>query len=113
MRRSRRVGRERLFYSAAYRCEKCPYRSRVSRLEDMRNLRHAGCPNCGQHDLTVLSKRDRVDRWNRNPLRLVQRLFGARLYHCWLCRLQFYDLRGRLPALKKKNVDGDVNHVEA
>jgi hypothetical protein len=38
-------------------------------------------------------KRDTVDTMNRNPLRQLQRLMGAHLYHCDSCRLQFYDLR--------------------
>jgi hypothetical protein len=54
---------------------------------------HANCPRCANLDLTILKKRDRIDKLNRNPLRLMQRALGARLYHCWRCRLQFYDLR--------------------
>jgi hypothetical protein len=67
---------------------------------EWRQLRFASCPRCRGFDLTRLSKPDRVDSFDRNPVRLAQRMFGARLYHCWLCRVQFYDLRPRRPAVR-------------
>ncbi|MGA3027623.1 MAG: hypothetical protein ABSF98_22915 [Bryobacteraceae bacterium] len=54
----------------------------------------------------ILKKRDGIDKLNRNPLRLVQRFFGARLYYCWACRLQYYDLRRLQPAARKTAGDG-------
>jgi hypothetical protein len=53
----------------------------------------ARCPKCGNIQLRVFKQRDYVEDFSHNPLRLIQRLFGARLYYCELCRLQFYDLR--------------------
>jgi len=103
MRRSRRVGLERVLYAAAYRCEGCRFRVRVSVLDRLRAARFASCPKCSGQDLTILKKRDRVDRWNRNPLRIAQRFLGASLYHCWSCRLQFYDLRYRSPRAREKD----------
>lgn len=93
MRRSRRALVERLRYAAAYRCEQCKRRVRASYWDILRNARYATCPKCGWYDLTIQSRRDRIDKMNRNPLRHLQRLLGARLYHCGHCRLQFYDLR--------------------
>jgi hypothetical protein len=46
--------------------------------------------------LTILAKRDRVDAMNHNIFRHFQRFLGASLYHCWRCRVQFYDLRSRM-----------------
>ena len=94
MRRSRRTLQERLFCAAAYRCERCQQRVRASYLDVLKEAKYAACPKCGWYDLTVLTRRDRIDKMNRNPLRLLQRVFGARLYHCAHCRVQFYDLRG-------------------
>ncbi len=94
MRRSRRVGFERLRYAAAYRCEICKDRVCVSHWQHWCAKKYVSCPNCGERDLTVLARRDKVDRMNRSPFRLLQHLLGARLYHCRHCRLQFYDLRG-------------------
>lgn len=59
--------------------------------------RYVRCPRCAVGELEILKKRDHIDKMNRNPLRLVQRYFGARLYYCWGCRLQFYDLRTLTP----------------
>jgi hypothetical protein len=59
--------------------------------------RFANCPRCAVSELDILIKRDHINTMNRNPLRLVQRFFGARLYYCFGCRLQFYDLRGLMP----------------
>jgi DNA-directed RNA polymerase subunit RPC12/RpoP len=104
MRRSRRGIGERLRYAAAYRCEQCRERVRVSYLDYLRGARYAACPKCGWYDLAMRARRDRVDKMNRNPLRLLQRLFGARLYHCLHCRLQFYDIR-RLRGGKRERTE--------
>ncbi len=103
MRRSRRSLSERLLYVAAYRCERCRQRVRVSYLDALRKAKYAGCPKCGWCDLVIRSKRDPVDRMKQNPFRLLQRLFGARLYHCLHCRLQFYDLRPLYTAKRARN----------
>lgn len=97
MRRSRRAWPERLWFTAAYRCENCKLRFRISFLAKWRERRFASCPKCGGFELTILSKRDRVDAFDRNPLRLAQGMLGATLYYCWLCRFQFYDIRSRKP----------------
>jgi hypothetical protein len=34
-------------------------------------------------------------------LNLLQRLSGGKLYHCWFCRLQFYDTRQRFNISRK------------
>jgi DNA-directed RNA polymerase subunit RPC12/RpoP len=63
--------------------------------------RYTNCPRCSGRELAILKKRDRIDKLNGNPLRLVQRFFGASLYYCRGCRLQFYDLRSLKPASRE------------
>jgi hypothetical protein len=63
--------------------------------------RYAACPRCAGHELEILKKRDHIDKMNKNPLRLVQQYLGARLYYCWGCRLQFYDLRSLRPLVRE------------
>lgn len=50
------------------------------------------CPSCGSEQLQCRSDRDPVDR--ETPSDMVRRLFVAdmQLYHCGVCRLQFYDI---------------------
>jgi len=51
------------------------------------------CPKCGRTDLKRRRERDQIDRMLRNPFRYAQRFLGATLWHCVLCRIQFYDFR--------------------
>lgn len=97
LRRSRRKLLERIGYVEAYRCKECQARVRVSVYSRMKDWRYAGCPKCGSAELTVLKRVDKVDRMRRGPTNFLRRMLGGKLYHCWLCRLQFYDLRPRKP----------------
>ena len=49
---------------------------------------------CGTYRLTRLATRDRIDPMYKGAMNLAQRIFGADLYHCRYCRIQFYDMRG-------------------
>ena len=51
------------------------------------------CPLCGTYRLTRLAERDHIDPMYKGPFNLAQRIFGADLYHCRYCRIQFYDRR--------------------
>jgi hypothetical protein len=51
------------------------------------------CPQCHSVDLTVLRRRDGVDRMRSGIINLFNKVAGGKLYHCWFCRLQFYDVR--------------------
>jgi cytoskeletal protein CcmA (bactofilin family) len=53
--------------------------------------RSVRCPVCGTDRLSVSSERDSVDSLFQTPGRVVKRLLGAPLYHCQVCRIQFYD----------------------
>ena len=54
---------------------------------------HTRCPVCGTGRLSRLGERDRIDRMHRTLFQFVRFPFGARLYHCRICRVQFYDRR--------------------
>jgi len=55
--------------------------------------RRIRCPSCGSERLQLRTERDRIDRLYQTPTGMVRRLFVAdmQLYHCRVCRLQFYD----------------------
>jgi len=95
LRRSKRSALERLRYSEAYRCKDCGSRSRVSIRFRIRDFRYTKCPKCQCHDLTILKKVDKIDTMRKSTFSLLNRFLGGNLYHCWFCRLQFYDLRPR------------------
>ncbi|MGA2118924.1 MAG: hypothetical protein ABSH56_29760 [Bryobacteraceae bacterium] len=54
---------------------------------------HRRCPQCWSERLEVLSRRDYIEGFRKGLIRRVQGWFGAPLYYCWRCRLQFYDAR--------------------
>ena len=93
MRRSKRSWWERLWFRFAFRCVECGSREHITWLATQKITRYARCPECESPYLRHLRKRDRVDRFNKNPFRLIQSLTNANLYHCSCCRLQFYDVR--------------------
>lgn len=55
--------------------------------------RRVRCPTCGSEKLQLRSEPDRIDRLVQTPSDRMRRLFVAdmQLYHCRVCRLQFYD----------------------
>ena len=55
--------------------------------------RYTRCPDCGTARLSKLSKYDQIDRKNKSFLRRSLAIFGAPIYHCTFCRLQFRDCR--------------------
>ena len=97
MRRSHRTFWEQIVCRAALRCRSCARRTLLRRRVPLPS-RYANCPRCSGRELVVLKKRDYIDKLNGNPLRLMQRFLGARLYYCQGCRLQHYDLRSLHPA---------------
>jgi DNA-directed RNA polymerase subunit RPC12/RpoP len=102
MRRSRRRFFESILFAAAYRCDECRSRIRLSRLKLLKRKRYVACPRCGSFGLTVLARRDRIDEITKNPFRRLLGLLNARLYHCRGCRFQFHDLRRRAPISERK-----------
>jgi hypothetical protein len=55
--------------------------------------RYTRCPDCGTSRLSKLSKYDQIDRKTKSFLRRSMVIFGAPIYHCTFCRLQFRDYR--------------------
>lgn len=51
------------------------------------------CPRCGTRDLRVFTRIDSIEGMYNNPFSRVQQLFGATLWYCQWCRLQFFDCR--------------------
>jgi DNA-directed RNA polymerase subunit RPC12/RpoP len=86
-----------LLYTAVYECRDCKSRFKNPRKFGFRISRHARCPECGWRYLHRFARRDHIERMSRHPLSVLQHLLGAHLYFCADCRLQFYDLRRRLP----------------
>jgi hypothetical protein len=89
----RRGWSERIRYQATFCCTRCEAEARRPQSWMLFVVPQACCPLCGSQRLTPLESRDRIDRMYRNPLSYLQRFLGAPLYHCFGCRLQFYDLR--------------------
>jgi len=59
--------------------------------------KYAHCPQCGTPRLSKLSKYDRIDRKSSSWFRKLLGLFGAPIYHCTFCRLQFRDFHNLDP----------------
>src|SRR5258708_22270453 len=81
------------FLSGSYSCPKCGLR--WSRLRSFFFLfqKYAECPSCQTRAITRLAKKDRVDPMTLNPFRRMLVVFGAPIYHCTFCRIQFRDWR--------------------
>ncbi|HVV44961.1 MAG TPA: hypothetical protein VHC72_07135 [Bryobacteraceae bacterium] len=60
--------------------------------------KHVQCPDCGTTRLTKRSSWDRIDRISNSLIRRALILFGAPIYHCTFCRLQFRDYHQLEPA---------------
>jgi DNA-directed RNA polymerase subunit RPC12/RpoP len=95
LRRTRRKLFERFGYAKAYRCKNCDSRVRVGVASHSKKLKFAACPKCHTYELTAPRRVDKIDKMIKGPRSFLQRIMGGTLYHCWYCRLQFYDLRPR------------------
>ena len=93
--RVRRTLFEKLLHSDMYACSGCRRRigARRSSLVFLFS-KYARCIQCGSSStIAQLAKPDRVDHFTTNRWGLVQGLFGAPVYRCSPCRIQFYDWR--------------------
>ena len=99
--RIRRTFRQKFIYHAVLKCKKCGRRE----LRDQWYLFLFGtksrCPRCGSFRVEKLRGLDHIDPMYKNPLSYLQKFFGANLHWCPFCRLQFYDLRKKVPTLKR------------
>ena len=106
--RVHRTFNEKLMYMAVYECKRCHTRKPEPRWFVLYLGDHPRCPRCGTYRLTRLATRDRIDPMFRSILSMVQRVFGANLYHCRYCRIQFYDMRAPVaPEPKEKVPSGE------
>jgi transcription elongation factor Elf1 len=94
LRRVHRTFVERINYRAIYQCKSCQAEETVPR----RWRHHLGpetrCPECGTERITRLKSPDRIDPMHTGFLNFLERVMHGKLYHCRLCRIQFYDRRG-------------------
>jgi uncharacterized Zn finger protein len=95
--RKKRNFAQRLVYRALYRCDNCGVRVSQPRSFFTLFRPYTECPRCGNHDLSRLAQKDRIDRTSPNPLRRILKLLGCPLYHCTFCRMQFRDWRRLKP----------------
>jgi DNA-directed RNA polymerase subunit RPC12/RpoP len=84
-------------FEARLQCSQCGRDYRVERSWTFFLGPYARCPSCGDYAVQPLRGRDPIDRMWLNPISYLQRFLFAPLYHCALCRLQFYDWRRRRP----------------
>lgn len=84
---------QRFYYQAVHQCKTCGRQSGYWYLFLLGRRSH--CPRCWNFKLQKFSTVDNIETMYRNPVSYVQKWFGANIYCCSFCRLQFYDLRGR------------------
>lgn len=95
LRRSKRRFLNRWRYLEAYRCTGCGAKYHVTFGSRLKLARYAKCPKCRYQDITPMRRVDKIDKMRGGLFNLIHRIMGGQLYHCWFCRLQFYDLRQR------------------
>lgn len=91
--RRHRTAFEKLFYRSCFRCDSCGAQANSARPLVAMLHEFAECPKCSTRDVSKLRRVDKIDRMSKNPFRYILRAFGAPLYHCNFCRIQFYDWR--------------------
>jgi hypothetical protein len=84
---------DRLAYLAIYECKDCHNEEAISRHFRYQFGPECRCPKCGTYRLSKLKVIDKIDKMVGGMVNLFNRLAGGKLYHCCLCRLQFYDRR--------------------
>ena len=89
--------REKVLYDAILQCTKCGDRFVWDQWFLFLFGRKSRCPQCGSFGVEKLHEVDQIDGMYKNPISYLQKYFGAHLHWCRYCRLQFYDLRKRVP----------------
>src|SRR5882724_6427447 len=80
---------EKFVYQAVFLCLKCGHRDALWHLFLLGQRSH--CPKCWNVRVRKLKGVDQIDWMYKNPTSYIQKWFGANLYWCPFCRLQFYD----------------------
>jgi hypothetical protein len=99
--RVRRALREKFVYLAVMKCRKCGRRETMDQWFLFLFGRTSRCPRCGGYRVDKLRGVDHIDPMYKNPISYMQKWFGANVHWCGACRLQFYDLRERVPYSKR------------
>jgi predicted RNA-binding Zn-ribbon protein involved in translation (DUF1610 family) len=90
---------ERIFARAKLQCSGC---NAVWYWRRVLVQKHTHCPDCGTPRLSKRSKYDRIDRKSKSVVRRFLGIFGAPIYHCTFCRLQFRDYHSLDPKRQSK-----------
>jgi hypothetical protein len=88
-------------YHAVLKCRSCGARENRDQWFLFLFGRSSRCPRCGTYRVEKLRGIDHIDPMYKNPFSYLQKWFGAALHWCPYCRLQFYDLRKKLPTPKR------------
>ncbi len=64
--------------------------------------KYTRCPQCGTARISKRTKYDKIDRKSKSLIRRFLGIFGAPIFHCTFCRLQFRDYRDLDPNRKPK-----------
>lgn len=99
--RVRRNWRQKFVYHAVLKCRKCNARETLDQWYLFLFGRISRCPRCGSFRVEKLRGVDHIDPMYRNPISYLQKWFGANIHWCPFCRLQFYDVRRRLPTMRR------------
>jgi hypothetical protein len=99
--RVRRTYRQRFVYHAILKCKKCGSREARDQWYLFLFGKKSRCPRCGSYRVEKLRGVDHIDPMYKNPISYLQKYFGANLHWCPFCRLQFYDLRKKVPTVKR------------
>jgi hypothetical protein len=83
-----------------FQCPVCERKTKIPKYPALYICLHRNCPRCATPQVERLSKRDKIDPLYLHPISLVQALFGAPIWWCPFCRLQFYDFRPGWPVTR-------------
>ena len=98
VRRVHRTLLQQLRYAAVFECSGCGLKEYAPRPYRFHFGPYVRCPRCGTPRVTQRKRRDRIDRMYWSPLTLLESVFsGGKLFHCHLCRIQFFDRRKLSP----------------
>jgi hypothetical protein len=99
--RVRRTFLQKWAYHAILKCSKCGQRETRDQWFLFLFGRKSRCPRCGSFRVEKLRGVDHIDPMYKNPFSYLQKWFGGNLHWCPYCRLQFYDVRKKLPTPKR------------
>ena len=104
LRRIHRSFLQQLRYAAVFECSGCGTKEYAPRPYRFHLGPSVRCPRCGTPKVNKSKQRDRIDPMHWSFLTLLETVFsGGKLFHCHLCRIQFYDRRNIASDLTKVN----------